>query len=228
MSELITASAETTALAATDPGAPSASYYAWSRESAEFDTPTERHTWPSACLRAGLLALCASVIAGVVSVVGWATAPRHSDTSIPATRDHRPSRAATRVAAPRSHGAPVPLAAPTPVPSIPVVPSPTVRIDASPPVATEVPPPPPASKPPPVPLFEDSQDQWLLNNLRSLGYTIVNPALVISNAHGACRLLQQGESTDQMNQQMQARMGASMLDTLQLTSSAMLAYPNCY
>jgi hypothetical protein len=31
-----------------------------------------------------------------------------------------------------------------------------------------------------------------------------------------------------MDQQMQARMGANMTDTLQLTSSAMLAYPNCY
>jgi hypothetical protein len=31
-----------------------------------------------------------------------------------------------------------------------------------------------------------------------------------------------------MNQQMQARMGASTIDTLQLTSSAMLTYPNCY
>ena len=64
--------------------------------------------------------------------------------------------------------------------------------------------------------------------MQSLGYTIINPALVIAYAHEACRLLQQGESTDQMNQQMQARMGATTLDTLQLTSSAMLAYPNCY
>jgi len=64
--------------------------------------------------------------------------------------------------------------------------------------------------------------------MRSLGYKIMNPPLVIANAHEACRLLQQGEPPDQMNQQMQARMGASTLDTLQLTSSAMLAYPNCY
>jgi hypothetical protein len=99
-----------------------------------------------------------------------------------------------------------------------------------PPVSTEVPPPPVGTPelPAPVPVFEDSRDQWLLNNLRSLGYTIVDPSLVIANAHQACRLLQQGESTDQMDQQMQARMGANMTDTLQLTSSAMLAYPNCY
>ena len=66
-----------------------------------------------------------------------------------------------------------------------------------------------------MPVFDDSRDQWLLNNLRSLGYTILNPALVIANAREACRLLQQGESTAQMNQQMQARMGASTIDTLQ-------------
>jgi 7-keto-8-aminopelargonate synthetase-like enzyme len=102
-------------------------------------------------------------------------------------------------------------------------------IETSPPVQREVPPPPPVSElPAPVPVFDDSRDQWLLNNLRSLGYTILNPALVIANAREACRLLQQGESTAQMNQQMQARMGASTIDTLQLTSSAMLAYPNCY
>jgi 7-keto-8-aminopelargonate synthetase-like enzyme len=97
-------------------------------------------------------------------------------------------------------------------------------------VQREVPPPPPPVAAPelPAPAFDPSRDQWLLNNMRSLGYTIMNPPLVIANAHEACRLLQQGESTDQMNQQMQARMGASTLDTLQLTSSAMLAYPNCY
>jgi hypothetical protein len=54
-------------------------------------------------------------------------------------------------------------------------------------------------------VFDASRDQWLLDHLRSLGYPIVNPPLVISNAHQACRLLQQGESTVQMNQQMSSR-----------------------
>jgi hypothetical protein len=79
-----------------------------------------------------------------------------------------------------------------------------------------------------VPQFDPARDQWLLNNMRSLGYVIVNPQLVISNAHEACRLFQQGESSEQVNQQMSTRTGANMTDTLQLTSSAMLAYPNCY
>jgi hypothetical protein len=227
MNEPITAAPET-GLVSADSRPASVSNEAWSLED-ESDTPTEPYTWPSAWLRAGLLVLCAAVIAGVIWAVGWVVVGRKPTiAAVPAASGHRPSPAATPAAAPRSHSVPAPLAAPAPAPRTTVAPMPTVRIEASPPVATEVSPPPPAPKLPPAPVFEDNRDQWLLNNLRSLGYTIVNPALVISNAHEACRLLQQGESTDLMNQQMQARMGASMLDTLQLTSSAMLAYPNCY
>jgi hypothetical protein len=112
----------------------------------------------------------------------------------------------------------------------PVLPSttsqsrPTVVIEAAPPAATEMSPPAPA----PSPHFDPARDQWLLDNLRSLGYTIINPALVISSAYQACHLFQQGESPEQVNQQMSATTGLNIDDTLQLTSSAMLAYyPNC-
>lgn len=216
-----------TGLGSTDPGPLSSLNEAWSLEADECDLLTERYTWPSAWLRAALLALCAAVIAGAIGMIGWATGPQHRDTSIPATRGHRPWLAATPAFAPRIHPVPMPLAAPVPAPNTTAAP-PTVRIDASPPAETEVPLPPPAPKLPPVPVFETSQDQWLLNNLRSLGYIIVNPPLVIANAHEACRLFQSGESPEQVNQQMAARMGTSMTGTLQLTSSAMLAYPNCY
>ena len=78
------------------------------------------------------------------------------------------------------------------------------------------------------PHFDPARDQWLLDNLRSLGYTIINPALVISSAYQACHLFQQGESPEQVNQQMSAKTGLNIDDTVQLTSSAMLAYyPNC-
>ena len=203
---------------------------AWSLEVDESDDdPTQRHTWPGTWMRAALLALSAMVIAAVVGVLGWATMPRHSATALPATHAHRRAPAAARVAAPPIHHVTTPLAAPKPAVPSPT-PAPAVTIEASPPVQHEIaPPPPPVPEPPaPTPVFDDSRDQWLLNNLRSLGYTIINPPLVIANAHEACRLLQQGESTDQMDRQMQARMGASMLDTLQLTSSAMLAYPDCF
>jgi hypothetical protein len=76
--------------------------------------------------------------------------------------------------------------------------------------------------------FDRVRDQWLLDNLRSLGYLIINPPLVIHNAHESCRLFEQGESPEQVNQQMSAVTGLNIDDTLQLTSSAMLAYyPNC-
>jgi hypothetical protein len=226
-----TVAAERVSPGSTDPGETWAPAEAWSLEVEESDDPAERHTWPGTWMRAGLLAFCATLIAGVVGVVGWATMPRHNATQMPATHDHRPAPGATPVAAPPIHHVVAPLAAPKPpAPSTTPAPSPTVTIEASPPVQREVPPPPPPVAAPelPAPAFDPSRDQWLLNNMRSLGYTIMNPPLVIANAHEACRLLQQGESTDQMNQQMQARMGASTLDTLQLTSSAMLAYPNCY
>jgi hypothetical protein len=117
----------------------------------------------------------------------------------------------------------VPAAKRAPVaPSTAPKPRPTVTIEASPAAATEKPAPAPSSS------FDPSRDQWLLGNLRSLGYTIINPSLVISSAYQACRLFQQGESPEQVNQQMSALTGMNIDDTLQLTSSAMLAYyPNC-
>ncbi|MBO0880111.1 MAG: DUF732 domain-containing protein, partial [Mycobacterium sp.] len=78
------------------------------------------------------------------------------------------------------------------------------------------------------PTVDPGRDQWLLDNLRSLGYSIINPALVINSAYQACHLFQQGESPEQVNQQISATTGLNIDDTLQLTSSAMLAYyPDC-
>jgi hypothetical protein len=98
-------------------------------------------------------------------------------------------------------------------------------LQAEPPVHHEMAPSPP---PAPSPAFDPARDQRLLNTLRLFGYTISDPPLVIEYAHQACRLFQQGESTDQVNQQMSAQIGTSMIETLELTSSAMLVYPNCY
>jgi hypothetical protein len=80
----------------------------------------------------------------------------------------------------------------------------------------------------PSPQSDRARDQWLLDNLRSLGYVIINPPVVIHKAHEACRLFQQDESPEQVNRQMSAITGMNLDDTVQLTSSAMLAYyPNC-
>lgn len=226
MSEPITLLANT----ALEPTGPRASEhdYAWSLEDDGLDS--EEFGVDHTTLWLWLYVLTtAVVVAALIGVLVFVIHGRHGSApaSVPQTST---LPAKTTSAAPPTHHVAAPVAAPRPtVPSTAPVPSPTVTIEASPPVQREVPPPRPASElPAPVPVFDDSRDQWLLNNLRSLGYTILNPALVIANAHEACRLLQQGESTEQMNQQMQARMGASTIDTLQLTSSAMLAYPNCY
>jgi hypothetical protein len=110
------------------------------------------------------------------------------------------------------------------VPNTAPEPGATVTIEALSPAASEIPPSLPALSS----QFDRSRDQWLLDNLRSLGYTIINPARVISSAYEACRLFEQGESPEQVNQQMSAVTGLNIDDTLQLTSSAMLAYyPNC-
>jgi hypothetical protein len=180
-------------------------------------------------LSAVLLALLAVVAAGGVAL-GAFVVGQHEPERINAPRRASSSPPPPPPVASPSHAVPVPVATPAakpapPAPSTVRVAPPTITIEASPPVATEVPPPPP---PPSAPQFDPVRDQWLLNNMRSLGYVIVNPQLVISNAHEACRLFQRGESSEQVNQQMSTRMGANMTDTLQLTSSAMLAYPNCY
>jgi hypothetical protein len=75
---------ETAGLGSTDPGPLSASDEAWTLEADESDDPTERHTWPDTWMRAALLALCATVIAGVVGChrLGNRAAPqRHSHPS---------------------------------------------------------------------------------------------------------------------------------------------------
>jgi hypothetical protein len=195
---------------------------AWSLEDTTSDAMLGDGRRP---LSAVLLALLA-VVAASGAALGAFVVGQHEPERINASR--RASSAPPPPVAPPSHAVPVPVAAPAakpapPVPSTVRVAPPTITIDASPPVATEVPPP-----PPPAPQFDPARDQWLLNNMRSLGYVIVNPQLVISNAHEACRLFQQGKSSEQVNQQMSTRMGANITDTLQLTSSAMLAYPNCY
>jgi hypothetical protein len=98
----------------------------------------------------------------------------------------------------------------------------TVTVDASSSTAAAIP------TLAPSPQSDRTRDQWLLDNLRSLGYVIINPLVVIHKAHEACRLFQQDKSPEQVNRHMSATTGMNMDDTVQLTSSAMLAYyPNC-
>lgn len=67
----------------------------------------------------------------------------------------------------------------------------------------------------------------MLDSLRRAGYTIYDPGLVLSHAHRVCALFRAGKTVDDVNQQLTEETGASLADVLQLTSSAMLSYPNC-
>jgi uncharacterized protein DUF732 len=179
-------------------------------------------------LSKALLAFIAGVAVTAVALGAFMFSQRAPErVNVPPTRPTSTAPFPTQAAAPPSHEVLAPVIAPAaePVPAVPSTasePPLTVTIEASPAAATEIPPPAPSAQ------FDRVRDQWLLDNLRSLGYTIINPPLVIHTAYAACLLFQQGESPEQVNQQMSATTGMSMDDTLQLTSSAMLAYyPNC-
>lgn len=207
---------------------------AWSGEEPEGCEPDphpQRRSWSATCASAAALIISAAALAAAVGFVGLRSHQVHEAppvTSVthphavalkPAPVPHRPS------AAPKTAPKATPKAAPKTAPKAlrPAAhnarhlapPRPRRRVVAPAPLA--------ASRG-----FPPADDQRVLQDLRSLGYTITDPSLVISNAHEACRLFQLGESPRQVNQQMSKRMGADLTDTLQLTSSAMLAYPTCY
>jgi hypothetical protein len=201
--------------------------YAWQDEADEDqgDDTAARGAGGTATVAVAALSAVALVTAAVAAVVVLVapTAPAGHYVIQPA-----PVEQAQSPPAPKTASKPAPQSQPKP-------PSHVAAALADLPSARQwTPQPAPAPKPPVVPLvapspeFDPARDQWLLDNLRSLGYMIFNPPLVIHNAHEFCRLLQQGESTRQADQQMAAQTGASTVDILQLTASAMLAYPNCY
>jgi len=128
---------------------------------------------------------------------------------------------------------PTPLAAPKPpvtvtVQAAPKPPPVTVTITAKPAPATVTvqAPPPPAPKPAD-PAADPAADERFLDGMRQFGYQVTDRQLALSNAHEACRLFRQGEPAAEVNQEMAARMHASLDATLMLTSSAMLSYPDC-
>ena len=197
-------------------------------------TPVERHSWRLAWAQAAVFAALGAVCAFAVGAVGWVLVGVHD-----VSRQAPPvTRRAQEVAPTPNRTAPTALAAPATV-TVEATP-PTVTVKATPPTVTVEPAPatvtvrvpagplaaPRSSLTPPA--ADPVGDQRFLDHMRALGYVIVNRQLLLDNAHEACRLLRQGDSTDQVNQEMATRMGTSTADTLQLVSSAMLAYPDCY
>ncbi|WP_139334608.1 DUF732 domain-containing protein [Mycobacterium colombiense] len=209
---------------------------AWSLD--DGDIEPQHRSWPrTAALATGILAAGSSIAAGL-----WLGVPgfKHTVTNVVAphtslvapTKEVMLAPVTTTVAA---HCAPGHNADKGCLPV--VVPGPTtVTVTATPTTATQrysdgdnaenMPPVTTATKP--ALTFTAAQDQQVIDNLRGLGYTINNPATVLYYAHEFCRLLHQGESIEQADGRIQAESGDTTTNVLQVTSSAQLAYPNCY
>jgi Protein of unknown function (DUF732) len=185
-----------------------------------------------------------AVSALLISTVGWALTRTHDDSRQAPSVAHRAAQVmqttSAQVPAAVIATSTVTVQATPPTVTVTATP-PTITVKSTPPTVTVKAAPttvtlpdPSATIPPPrrssvaaPPEADTVYDQRFLDQMRSDGYVITNPQLMLRNAHEACRLFQQGESAEQVNQQMSAQMGADMTDTLQLTSSAMLAYPDC-
>ena len=234
------------ATAAAPPSTRTGPRLAWSLDDGDDEhPPDDRQPWLLAWAQAAVFVLIGGAVAFAVGVVGWVLVRAHDDRQQAPPVAHRTVevRPATGMTAPSEVVGPSTVtveATPTtvtvkPTPSAITVraTAPTVTVEAAPTTVTSLAPvstvPPPRRSSVSAPREIDSiYDQRFLDHMRSLGYVIFNPELMLRNAHEACRLFQQGESADQVNQDMSARMRTNMTDTLQLTSSAMLAYPDCY
>jgi hypothetical protein len=229
---------------------------AWSLDDDDETVSVERQSWGLAWAQAAVFVSIGAVFALAIGAVGWALTRAHGDSpratpvaqrAAEVTQTTHPeaptaavaSSTVTVEATPRT----ATVTATPPTVTVKTTPSTeTVTVKATPPTVTVEPAPTTVTVPAPIPTVPSRRrssaaaprevdtlyDQRFLNQMRSLGYVIVNPQLALRNAHEACGLFRQGESAEQVNQQMSAQMGANMTDTLQLTSSAMLAYPDCY
>ncbi|WP_407687580.1 DUF732 domain-containing protein [Mycobacterium sp. HUMS_1102779] len=221
------------ATAVVPPSTQAAPELAWSLDDGEA-MPVERHSWRMAWAQAAVFAALGALCAFAIGAVGWVLVRGHEDWRQSPPVAHRPGE----VTATPARKAPAALAAPATV-TVRATP-PTVTVKATPPTVTVEPAPTTVTVPAPAGPLESPRsslapqaadpvgDQRFLDHMRALGYVIVNRQLLLDNAHEACRLLRQGDSTDQVDQEMAARMATSTSDTLQLVSSAMLAYPDCY
>jgi hypothetical protein len=227
------------------PSAVAAPELAWSLDDDDETAPVERQSWGLAWAQAAVFVSIGAVFAFVIGAVGWVLVRAHNDSppAPPVAQRAAEVTQTTRPEAPAVAVAPstVTVAAPSPLVTVTTSPPtvtvretpPTVTVEAAPTTATVEAPlsavPSPRRSSVAAPREVDTlYDQRFLDRMRSLGYVITNPPLMLRNAHEACRLFRQGESAEQVNQQMSAQMGTNMTDTLQLTSSAMLAYPDCY
>ncbi|CPR12388.1 hypothetical protein BN971_03686 [Mycobacterium bohemicum DSM 44277] len=186
---------------------------AWSLDHDADTVLLGRRAWDSRWARAVLGAGCAAAVALLAAVGG-----------LIAMLAHRGDRSPAPAAQPATVVVQTSIVAPAP----PV--TATVTVQAAPTTVTvKVPVTPTRALKAVTPSSVDNaNDERFLARMRSLGYTVTDKDLILRNAHETCRLFQSGESVEQVNQQMSTQMRASMSDTVQLTSSAILAYPDCF
>jgi hypothetical protein len=213
---------------------------AWSLNDDDETLCPERQSWGLACAQAAVLALIGVVLAFVIGAAGAELVRAHDDSRQAPRVAHRAVAEMPTTSA-KAHAmvvAPPTVTVKTTPPTVTVKATPpTVTVKAAPPTITVEAAPTTVTQPAPLPApstaivpgeVDTIYDHRFLDRMRSLGYLILNPPLMLRNAHEACRLFRHGESAEQVNQQMSAEMRTNMTDTLQLTSSAMLAYPDCY
>ncbi len=233
------------ATAVVPPSTQAAAELAWSLDDDGEAMPVERHSWRLAWAQAAVFVALGAVCAFAIGAVGWVLVRGHDDWRHAPPVAHRPGEVTQTPArkAPAALAAPatVTVEATSPTVTVKATP-PTVTVKATPPTVTVEPVPTTVTVPAPAgtihfprrssdaapQAIDPAADQRFLDHMRSLGYVIVNPQLILHNAHEACRLLRQGDSAEQVDQEMAARMGTNTADSLQLVSSAMLAYPDCY
>ena len=196
---------------------------AWSLDDDAVEQPADRQSWGLALGQAAVMLSIGAVVALVICAVGWVL--------VGTQRDEQPlpveAHVTTVAAQPSYLAAPTAVAQPSTV-TVQAAPTTiTVRAAPEPETTTVRVTPEPSSEAIVAPLSEATYDQRFLDRMRSLGYTITDQQLALRNAHESCRLFRQGESPSQVDQQMSTSMGASMIDAMQLVSSAMLSYPNC-
>jgi hypothetical protein len=183
---------------------------AWSSEPVVYP---RRRSWPAAYVAVAALVVCVLLLAGVLVIVALIMRPQPTASA--------PSTVLTQAVPAASMPPPV-----TYTSTVQAAPT-TITVEAPPAETTTVRAAPPSPKPAAAPLSESVYDQRFLASMRSLGYRVTNEQLALSYAHETCQLFRLGETPDEVNRQIAAKSGANMTDVLQLTSSAMLSYPNC-
>jgi Protein of unknown function (DUF732) len=152
---------------------------------------------------------------------------------------HQPAVSPTPVAAPAPAPTVVTVQAPPPsTVTVQAAPPPTVTVQATPSTTTVIPDQPPEPTAThlaaPVPSFQPTvpilaaEDQAFLARQRADGWVIYDDQQMLRTAHLVCLKFRQGESAEQVNQELASMPGPnSMQMALQFSSNVLLSYSEC-